>query len=185
MLCATLTIHAQTIENLDKKNGYHDFKIGDNYEKWKFQLLPENSAPANTKNYSFIGTIPDLFNKYPIHKVYLKFNNSKLIEINIILDKWEGEKSSLSMKDNLQNTIENFTDIGKRFNTLFGEATKTISPKSKSSEGDIVWETAAIWVAKKIHLTLLYNFMQFANVGGISIKIVDNVFLVKSYTEGF
>lgn len=184
LLFLTIKIQAQTIESLDKKKGFNDFTIGDTYEKWRYQLQFE-SSDYNSKTYSYIPALPDLFNKYPIHLVLLKFNNDKLIELNIILKKWEANNTSVNMESNMKNTIENFTDIGLRFNTLFGKPTKTISPKSKPNEGDVLWETSAIWAARNISLIELYNFFQFQNVAAVSVKILDNNFAVKSYTEGF
>ena len=179
----TLLVFSQSLNDLDKKRGYKDFTLGDLFSKWENSLVFDRKENSET-TYRYGGSNSDLFNTYSINGIYLKFVQFKLVNINIILNKWT-DKDAPDREKSLKNYTERFGDIGSRFKLLFGGATKTEVPDYKITEGEILWTSRAVWGAKKTHLELTFKYAELQNTGFISVQISDNAYLVKSLTEGF
>ncbi len=89
--------YCQSIQNLDAKNGFKEFHLGDSKNKWANQL-----TAIDHSNYNYTGSFSTAFS-YPIKKIVLEFNKSdKLIKINIAL----GDMEKVSL-DHLINLISN------------------------------------------------------------------------------
>ena len=62
---------AQTIDQLDKKNGFKDFTLGDAFSKWQSQLKLERNWDDGSKTYLYRGTCCNMVFNYPVEKINL------------------------------------------------------------------------------------------------------------------
>lgn len=132
LLAFNLTI-AQNLDELDKKAGFKEFKIGDSLsvhqEKIKFMKTLEN---ADTKLYLVKNTVSV---KSYTGEIELEFYKGKVQEIIV------------SFKN---STPANYEDILGSLETLYGKS-------EKSKEKDSRFERIQNWSGKKIKLRLAYD----------------------------
>jgi len=117
-LYISLTANSQSVNDLDTKNGYKDFKIGDSFEKYEGKLIfrdylkNDSNTPTYLVKQEFLYS--DLFG-YKIKAITLTFKANKLIMIDIWLKEIVPEGVVWSFN------ADDFTNITNKFKSLFGE----------------------------------------------------------------
>jgi hypothetical protein len=147
LMISSATI-AQSVEELDKKGGFKEFKVGDSIsvykDKGKFTKSGEN---ADTKMF----LVKELVSvKKYTGEIELKVYKSKVQEVIV------------SFKN---STKADFDDLLKSLETLYGQSTVN---KKKSPELDR-FEKVNVWTGEKIVLRLGYD----ANRKLTEMKFVD------------
>src|SRR5688572_6446878 len=97
IIAITLTFSAtfgQSLADLDAKNGFKDFKIGDLYSKWQANLQYEGYGADSTKQYTYTGACCNMVFDYPVETITLYFKDNKLVVITIELEKFQKEYST-------------------------------------------------------------------------------------------
>lgn len=139
---------AQTKSILDKKNGFKDIKIGDNYSKWSDKINYTNSNNG-IKYYDFEGDCcRKLFSK-KLKKVRLGFKNNILdviyLETPIEKNYSEGWTSS------------EYKYLKGSFEEVLEERGTEVAPNDNS--GNI----RCLWLGKNIQMILTYEYMGLKN----------------------
>ena len=146
-LCLTVCVinlsHGQTINELDKKFGFKDFRLGDPKAKWMPQLTLRSTGATNTYRYN--GSCCREAFGAALKDIGVAFDrNEKLKNIFLIFrDRKQGE------------------DLTRFFGTIeqaFGEST---AQDANSSSGDITRQ----WAGKAVILTV-YARYKGADEGG-------------------
>lgn len=178
----------QTVNELDTKRGFKEFKLGDTYTKWQNKVAFQRDK-GDAKIYKFTGDNGTMFNLFPINLIELTFSKSVLVDITITLEKWKAPISPGQVPDD--QTIIDFCnkkiqELSNRFEVLYGDPTKTVSPKMTSENGELLWSAQRLWNAKKTSLVLALMFLELpSNSGALVVDIADREYSVKSYTDGF
>ena len=167
---------SQTIDKLDEKNGFKDFKLGDTYDKWKSNLIYVDSQTEGEKRYQYTGTCcQEVFTK-SVEKIVLIFAKNKLICIAILLKPYQdlrgtGMPARISYPNNdYQNLITNFT-------LLFGKSQKVKPDLDNNLFSSNLWE------AKKVILITDYFFM--GDYDFSQIFVMDKAYYKKKNEDGF
>src|SRR5687767_10661203 len=103
--------YAQTIEKLDEKNGFKDFKLGDHVSKYNGRLIDKKTSVAypSIATYHWSGDTQYLF-EYPITEIDLIFMYDSLCVIRLYI-----------RSDDAIVASTDFIDLYKYFNRLFGD----------------------------------------------------------------
>jgi hypothetical protein len=189
LLISTATCsYGQIVNDLDTKRGFKEFKLGDSYTKWQSQVNFQRDK-GEAKIYKFTGDNGTMFNSFPINHIELTFYKSLLVDITITLEKWKAPISQGQVPED--QTIIDFCnkkiqELSNRFEVLYGDPTKTVSPKMTSENNNLIWSAQRLWNAKKTSLVLALIFLELpSNSGALVVNIADKDYSVKSYTEGF
>lgn len=131
------------INQLDKKNGFKDFTLGDSYSKWS-----NNLKLINTDNgisyYKYTGSCCNEVFNYKLSEVRLGFSNDKLDVIYLIT---ENQIKSKEQWISLQ-----YYSIKNNLSSLFGTSSKDMPSETR---GNVICE----WYGDKTFLTLEYQYM--------------------------
>lgn len=171
----SLTAFSQSVNDLDTKNGYKDFKIGDSFEKYEGKLIfrdylkNDSNTPTYIVKQEFLYS--DLFG-YKIKAITLTFKANKLIMIDIWLKEIVPEGVVWSFNAN------DFTNITNKFKSLFGEQ------KYGMFDDDQGTNMMMIWKGKKVELWVKFVF-RGTMVGGhfIKVTIIDAPMLNRSSSD--
>lgn len=158
-LCASILFgiaaHSQTISDLDKKNGFKDFKMGDFYSKWKNDIRYKGTMKngSNIKVYTYIGVCCRQAFSYDLDSIELGFLDGRLTVIYLttkqfqeagydtdrgIYTRWNGTKDFDKLKEALISYFGNYDSVEEAGNS-----------------GDISY----YWVGKKVILELTYDYL--------------------------
>jgi|AntAceMinimDraft_9_1070365.scaffolds.fasta_scaffold06022_3 hypothetical protein len=170
-------IYSQTIEKLDEKNGFKDFKLGDTYSKWQNQLSAVGYWEDGTRKYLYTGNCcTNVFN-YPIDMIKLRFSDNKLVGIYIKTKKFQKGFAETGIYTKFRTS--DYERINSSLTYLFGEPTQYIDPVG-------VMGVEFLWIGKKVLLTSRYECCSTKSGGDFQrISIVDLSFLNNGNEEGF
>ena len=137
-------INAQTTEELDKKNGFQNFKFNtplSNYQKYK---------PVKTKDghYSLTNIQDVTIGDYGLESLELFFNNDKLVKVKVTLDDQDRTKND------------------KIFNALIKNYGRYTFHRSSST---YAYTSEMIWKGKFV--SLIYSFTSYREGGVCQTKI--------------
>lgn len=162
LFLSTIT-YSQSIEKLDEKNGFKDFKLGDSFYKWQNELTLQGTK-NNVKTYKYNGTCCNTVYEYPLESILLDFADNKLVEISLLHK--TGASSEL--------------DIAKIYKKLI-DSFGVFSDKDTSNNGKVFM----YWFGEKVDLLYVWTYLG-VNVGqSYEILIYDKVFLDKKTSDGF
>lgn len=169
-------LKAQSTENLEAKNGFKEFTLGDPYTRWKAQCTFEALYENNTKGYTYEGACCYRVFNYDIDEIILRFNSDTLVGIDITtvkLQKGYTESGNYTMwrEDDVES-------LKQSFSYLFGKPT---SESLSKSSGDLIYE----WTGEKVYLLLVYDYLGPLKGDRILISVVNLDFLKRSIQEGF
>lgn len=188
LFCYSANSFGQTVNELDSKRGFKEFKLGDTYTKWQSKIAFQRDK-GDAKIYKFTGDNGTMFNTFPIYLIELTFSRSILVDITITLEKWRVPIFSSQVPDDqviIDFCNKKMQELSNRFEVLYGDPTKTVSPNLTSADSQLLWSAQRLWNAKKTTLVLALMFMELpSNSGALVIDIADKEFLIKSYTDGF
>jgi hypothetical protein len=163
---------AQTIDKLDEKNGFKDFKLGDNFSKWQYEVEYEGTWEDGTKGYVYKGNCCNKLFDYPIENITLKFADNKLVTIMISTKKFQREyKESGEYTKWRSNDFEN---INSSFSYLFGKQTTIVVEKD-----------TYVWSGNKVMLLSRYEYLGIKEGDRQKILIIDKSYLNKNIDDGF
>ena len=117
------SLGAQSTFDLDKKNGFKDFKLGDPYSKHSNQLeyLGFLDGTDDVKGYKYIGYCCTSVFEFNVEDINLQFKNNKLCKIIITLEKFQKEFSVSGQYTKYDQT--NYKILNSSFSALFGKPT--------------------------------------------------------------
>lgn len=169
-------VMCQTIDKLDEKNGYKDFKLGDSYSKWENQLKYEGDYDDGSKAYSYQGECCKKIFEYNIEEIILRFSNNKLVIIDITTEKFQKEYN-ISGKYTDWRAVD-FESINSSFSIIFGKPTQVEMSKDTG-------EVIHIWAGKKVMLISRYENLGYKSGDRQIITIIDINELKKNVNGGF
>jgi len=169
------SVFAQTIDQLDKKNGFKDFTLGDAFSKWESQLKLERNWDDGSKTYQYRGTCCNMVFNYPIEKLNLKFKNNKLVVINITTEKFQ--KGYFESGEYSKWRPDDFESIKASISSLFGE------PTLYDPVGSL--NVTYLWKGKRVLLTSEYQYMGGQNGDRQQINISDLSYVYSDIKSGF
>ncbi|CAA7386950.1 hypothetical protein [Chryseobacterium fistulae] len=162
----------QNIAQLDEKNGFKDFKLGDPLSKWSSQVRHVGRISDNTEAYDYVGICCNMLFNYSLENIKLIFNNSKLIGIML--------KTTYFQKPyNISNEFtkwrsQDFESINNSFTQLFGE------PTSIKAE-----ETTFHWTGNKVVLISIYNYLGVRGGDNQIVMIINADYVKNMKKSGF
>lgn len=188
LITISLASFSQTVNDLDKKRSFKDFKLGDSYSKWQSNLQFERDK-GDAKTYLYTGDNGSLFNTFQIHSIELTFKKSIIVDITITLEKWKASIQPGQFPEDrtiIELCNNKIQEVSNRFEILFGDPTITSAPKYNSGNNELLWNASKLWNGKTTTLMLALMFLELpSNTGVLVVDIADKDFLVKSYTDGF
>lgn len=146
----------QSLQKLDDKNGFRDFKFGSPYSSWASQLTFQKITDAQISLYNYNGGCCESFLGVKIESINLGFSKNKLDQIIIKLDKNNSKDISFKLK-------EYRTIIDK----LILEFGKPSNHKSDADTGEI----KTYWHGNKVSMAL-YNLYGGYEIGAYNYLIL-------------
>ncbi|MBP6302795.1 MAG: hypothetical protein KBB37_05810 [Bacteroidia bacterium] len=169
-------LFAQTIDKLDEKNGFKDFKLGDTFLKWQNQIVLEGNWDDSSKAYLYKGPCCDKVFEYPIDKIVLRFKNNKMVGIYITTKKFQ--KGYIESRVNTKWRTDDFESIKASFSYLFGNPSSFDMPENSGM-------VTHLWLGKKVLLTSTYEYLGIENGDRQQINILDISILNSKIKNGF
>tara|TARA_B110000908_G_C10209557_1_gene429478 strand:- start:903 stop:1490 length:588 start_codon:yes stop_codon:yes gene_type:complete len=172
-------MNAQSISELDKRNGFKDFKIGDSLDKWSSsaKFLGNNNGISS---YLYTGYCCNKVFDQEVESIELIFNNAKkLVAIGIRLKSFR--KSNGKTYVYFDPDLEDYKNLRNKFSALFGREKENLSQKP-SSKSPIA---TSLWNGNSISLELNYWYTGITGEDWCVIFVSDNGFSNKSLQSGF
>jgi hypothetical protein len=166
----------QTISELDSKNGFKDFKIGDLLSKWQSNLTFDGTWDDGSKAYLYNGTCCNKVFDYEVAKTILRFKDNKLVGIYITTKKFQEGYTSSGVYTKWRP--DDFESIKNSFTYLFG-------PPFSTTKDDKTGSIIHIWRGKKISLVSTYEYLGIMDGDRQQIVVLDNAFIDKGMKDGF
>lgn len=170
---------SQSIQNLDLKNGFRQFKLGSSPTQIKNIVPQENqfSQNPNVKTYDYVGNDIQYIVNVKIDKINLSFFKNKLFMISVSFGNMESETDF---------TYVDYNNILKWLEQAYGKNWV----KAKNNDGVIV--NGAIWDGKKVRLELIRtdfskSFTNPKNYGFVSgdLSVFDKNLNREMYSDEF
>ena len=158
LLMISLITNSQTINKLDEKNGFREFKFGDTYTKWA-QHLSIIISSNGVSSYNYKGNCCQSFMGVKIDAIALEFDNNKLITITLMFDNNNATDVSYKLKE--------YSNIKDRIVEEFGDPRKS---NSNINDGKI----DNYWVGEKVAMNLSSAYQGY-KVG------VQNILIITTY----
>lgn len=169
-------LSAQSITQLDQKNGFKEFKIGDSYSKWRDQLDYIGSKNnGKNKAYLYKGECCKMVFEYPLEEIMLVFIDNKLNSIRLTLEQIQ-KKYELS-GSYTEIDLSTFKSLNSSFIKLFGKPTDFFT-----SENDEKF--FCTWNGKKVLLLTMWEYLGYKSGDRNVISISKNE-LSKKIKNGF
>ncbi len=158
LLLSSFNINSQTINKLDEKNGFREFKFGTPYSAWASQLIIIRNSNGISQ-YNYKGNCCQSFMGVKIDGIALEFDNNKLSTITLMFDNNNATDVSYKLKE--------YSNIKDKIVEEFGEPRKS---NSNTNEGKI----DDYWIGAKIAMNLSSTYQGY-KVG------VQNVLIITAY----
>lgn len=155
LFVSPLFVNSQTNFELDSKNGFKDFQIGDSYSKWVKDLIFSRQGGNSSTIYKYMGSCCRKVFDYNVRQIELEFMNSKLITIFITLEQWEKPLVNGEFTD-LNKCLDKFEDIRSNFVYLFGEPARLDSDENTG-------RITLLWAGRKIALSATCEYQGVNN----------------------
>lgn len=169
-------LQAQTIDMLDKKNGFKDFSLGDTFTKWQNQLEFESNLDNGSKEYLYTGSCCNKVFNYPVKQILLRFNDERLVAIYITTENFQKPFSESGEYTTWRS--DDFESIKSSFSVLFGEPTTMDHEKGSGN-------VSYIWKGKKVILFSIYENLSVTKGDRQLIVIADMSASKKAIEDGF
>lgn len=124
-------LSAQSIDDLDKKNGFNQFQFGDHISQWDsyVKLTEFKFTDPNTKVYHYTGNCCQKLFWYDIAGIFLTFHKDELVVIEIVFEKGKSR----------QYCDERLVEIMKNLVALYGEPHSVETPETGSPTPCLMW----------------------------------------------
>ena len=153
--------HGQTINKLDEKNGFKDFKLGDSYTKWSNYLTFDGTWKDGSKAYVYTGNCCNTVFEYDIESIILRFYSEKLVAIILTTKKFQESFDVSGQYTNWRS--KDFESIKTSFSILFG-------PPTGLDKGENTGTITHSWIGKKVVLFSVYEYL--GTISGDRQKII-------------
>ncbi|MDC1022489.1 hypothetical protein OAQ85_03535 [Schleiferiaceae bacterium] len=186
LLAYCLNLTAQSITDLDKRNGFKDFKIGDSYEKWKNSTELLNNSSNGTKSYLYTGSCCGQVFDEDVESTELIFDKAnKLVGIGIRLKSFRVSNKKSNPEGGkyvyFDPELSDYKDLRNSFTMLFGNGIETLDPKP-SDKSPIAMSS---WIGENISLTLNYWYTGLLGEDWCAILVSDNSYQSTKIQSGF
>lgn len=177
----TISLFSQSIEDLDTKNGFNQFKLGDLYTKWQsnLELTEFKYQDADTKLYFYTGNCCSSLFGFKIEGIFMTFHNNKLVDISIDLDR-ERERQDTQWMVDCQKRL---SSVMKSFVALYG------IPQSVNEPKDIIRDNPTYilgWIGEKVVLKVEHTYIMKGGTGcKTNISVSDREWLFNTYKPEF
>jgi hypothetical protein len=164
----------QTIDKLDEKAGFKDFKLDDPYNKWKSDLVlvRKNNELNDTYTYGYTGASSQSVFNYPVAGIWLTFKSGLLKQIKIQLESFlkpQSETGILPMW-----SPENHDRINQNLTYMFGK------PYSTEAEKETI-KISYSWFGEKVMLLSVYEYL--GAEGDVQYILVKDIEFAKQEIE--
>jgi hypothetical protein len=170
LVLITNYMQGQNLNDLDSRNGFKEFKLGNPYSKWSKDLVFDSYSEDGEKKYLYTGSCCDKIFNYEIQQIQLGVTNNKISTICITTRKFRENNGKI-----IDWRTDDFMEINKNFEYLFGEP----SYIKKPDNGEVVF----LWYGKRVNLISCYKFTGYADYQVIIIG--SNLSIEKKIKDGF
>ncbi|MFT4224417.1 hypothetical protein [Dysgonomonas sp.] len=181
LMLSSISLFSQSIDDLDTRNGFNQFKLGDSYIKWQSDLKPTGFKfhMPNTELYFYTGNCCSSLFGFKIEGIFMTFQNNKLVEISIDLDR-ERERQDTQYMVDCQNRLKS---VLNSLVALYG------TPQSIKEPKDLVRENPTYilgWIGEKVILKVEHSFI-FKGGSGCKTRITvsNREWLFNTYKPEF
>lgn len=174
--CILLSANGQTIKDLDEKNGFKEFTLGDDLFKWGAQLEYKGRNDDNSIIYTYTGNCCSKVFQYDIDDITLIFSERILVGIGITTKKLQKEYAVSGKYTRIRT--DDFNNVKASLAYLFGEPTAY----------DVLENDASFmysWMGKKVILILAYEYLGVSNGDRLNINVIDLDYVNKGVESGF
>ena len=163
------SILAQDIDDLDKKNGFNQFRLGDSYIKWQsdLKLTEFEFHTPNTKVYFYEGNCCQSLFGYKIEGIFMTFQNDKLVSLDISIDRERYRQDSQVLED-CQKRLKSMM---RSLVALYGVPQSVSEPKDLSRENPTY---ILGWIGEKVILNFEHSYIMNKNIECKSVITVAN-----------
>lgn len=163
---STITF-SQSIEKLDEKNGFKDFKLGDSFYKWQNNLNYQGSK-NDVKRYFYNGPCCNTIYNYPIESILLDFADNKLVQI-ALLHKSVPESGSYTK-----------IDMAKIYSPLI-DSFGIFTTKDTTNDSKMF----LYWLGKKVDLLYVWTYLGVSEGQQYEIIVSDSELSNREKSDGF
>jgi len=180
LLFGNCFLSSQTLQRLEEKRGYKDFKLGDSYLMWQ-KKLTYVEQDKNKICYKYTGECCHTVFDYKTHAIFLSFSKNKLVEIEIVFsafqDHW-GNKDEL----NLNLLGKDYEKIVSHLKAVYGEP-QDKKYRNVMKDGLYGLTSRNVWEGKATLLRCDYYVQRYDDEAKIIIQ--DKQFFLKETGDGF
>lgn len=135
-------VEAQSSNELDKKNGFKDFKLGDKYSKWSSKLKYFKTNNEGISYYKYVGSCCQRVFEHEIESILLGFASNELEVIYL----YTSEQSDDGYKS------YQYESLVRSFTSMFGKGDEYVVDKSSGNIG-------TSWMGESVILNLEYQYL--------------------------
>ena len=172
----SLLFFGQNINDLDSKNGFKDFTIGDPFSKWEKNIQNDGIWDDGSPSYLYNGSCCNKLFNYDVERIKLRFNKGQLVGIYITTKKFQ--KEYIESGEFTKWRKDDFENIKMSFSMLFGPPTSFLNDEETS-------EVSYTWIGKKVGLISTYQYLGVRNGDRQQISIVSLSYLQETMKNGF
>jgi len=140
---------------LDEKNGFKDFKIGDDYKKWQPNLIFTNTADDNIRYYDFKGECCNSLFLHKLEKIRLGFKDDKLVVIYLVTP-----TDIVNAPNSSEWCSSQYRDLKANFSKAFDLNVSDVPSADNSGK------VSCFWKGENISLILNYEYMGVKQISG-------------------
>jgi hypothetical protein len=173
LICIANVSYCQTIKQLEEKNGFKDFHLGDSLPKYKGRLFYEGKHQEyGVSSYSFIGE--DNIFEIKLDKILLLFDRDERLVFMILTANYPN-----SDKEYLTKAKADIQTILSKCNVLFGNPTGTVRDQDEGYFG-------SSWTGKDIFMQAYIDYQDIGAEGSsINITIGLTSHFMNTLKKGF
>lgn len=158
----TTILANRTTENLDAQHGFKELILGDDFSKWKSQII--YSGPSPWQWFIYHGSLDRKIFQFNIDHTELLFSNNKLVMIVLLTKPFHPTYDETGDYPNIG--LEDYNGLMDSFDFLYGMGSRQI--KSEPNK-----EIKSIWIGSKTVLITEYNYLGINKGGRAKITIAD------------
>ena len=182
-LILTTSSFSQTINDLENKKGFKEFRLGDSYHKWSNQLREiSNTSNNSDKLYHYEGYCCRQAFQNEVDHIFLSFKDNKLIDITVFLKNFRVSKNS-DLQIGFEEYPEPYMRLLNDFNSIFGNYNK----KSLSGTEDAIFDGGEMWSTywESQNVVLIVKYHNYLKYDYSTFSILDKNELIRKRQSSF
>ena len=146
---------AQSLADLDKRNGFKELKLGDSYNKWAKDLVKLSSnkyAKPGESFFRYRGNCCLKIFEFDVKEIVLTFNEDKIIRIYIQLvnfQKFYNRDHTIGF-----SKTGGYEKLNSKFTSLFGKPSGSYMP-----EDGTPYHIQTGWFGQEVYLKTYYKYI--------------------------